>query len=817
MNPHPPANLDPQLSSSLSSEPKGRVETKSFDQVGQSLHVNSSKPKDSYLGKTLKTSNSSDFFAQPSPGQFAAMDAFRPEDPQQYFLHPKNADDSDDSSVEIIVDADKSLPFHPNKASDRPTQTSHAESSLHSFWTPGVTASEFHDSNAPMHRGSVNNAPKRHKKISGAGSSMSRLSHRQMASNQQSDSTSGSKLSAGKSETSRVQIQSSLGAEQTIKPNAAKTEPMNTVPLKNSNKDPVEHRQYHDGYTDTKSANLEFTSVPPHLRSKHTPPTPAKINSQSPNVDGSLKFRRNEIPIYTPPPKVAASRKKHSEGQSDSREAAIDRLQTVQVSNIGIIPRVETLQGSQNSAFFQHATEELNPLLAGSDRQTGGVVNRSSQPRGERLRTSPFVESTATIQDRGEKLSNVDTPGENHSGSNGNMNAVNPGQKGPPSTKKKSPINKTDSRHMKKIPWKDASSESASPSSAEPRSGSSQQSKYKQIRDKCDSSDRARATVVDRWAANQAENHAANPILLDTSRQDFLQGLGLAGGDVELQAGIEASCHDTRLRESDVRELKAYKTAQHAIDETVKVQEIRETIQDRKREGRTKEERRAMRAALEADQMRIEQQESPREHKPKANIYMRPVEAKDDLQLTELYNAHVEASIDTAFNETLDRSYWQDTIKECEERKCPFIVAVLTQQKIKNHKSLQRLKVEPIVGFAYAVDYGQENTMHHFTVELEVWVHANHRREGIARTLLDRIMPALSPSYQCKDAVPFLDNNEPWNWTGGGRRLIKTITATLYSSKKTQAEYEKKKDWLSKSNFRMAGFIPKIGQKFGTE
>ena len=327
------------------------------------------------------------------------------------------------------------------------------------------------------------------------------------------------------------------------------------------------------------------------------------------------------------------------------------------------------------------------------------------------------------------------------------------------------------------------------------------------------------ALDVGQWAHDQALDQAQNPVILDTDDPDFTTGIGLVDGDVALQAGIEASLHETKPHQRNVLEPKRHFTSQDAINETTSKRTPSTTHS--RNDGLSKEERRAQRLALQEANNKMSDELVSNGTRPEANIYMRPVEAKDAAPIAEIYNHYVKNSVLTPEIQLKDADEWKDEIQECEDSKCPFVVAILADENPSRKKIVKRLKQEFVVGFAYVVDYGDSANTYRFTTELYVYVEPNHLRKGIGKTLMDRMMAATSPYVLWKDPVPFLDNGDREKWIGGAMRCIKTILISiLFSSDGDYAgdgqgekELEWKKNWLARYGFQQCGLVPNIGFK----
>lgn len=137
------------------------------------------------------------------------------------------------------------------------------------------------------------------------------------------------------------------------------------------------------------------------------------------------------------------------------------------------------------------------------------------------------------------------------------------------------------------------------------------------------------------------------------------------------------------------------------------------------------------------------------------------------------------------------------------------------EKACRNQGDIIRKKQENVVGFAVAADFGSKNTMYHSSVELELMVHPSFYRQGIGRTLLDRILAALSPDHKLLECAPFLSHNDLGYWMSGGSRQAKTIMVNLLYFDGTEDSVTWRKQWLAKYDFQHVGTLPHVGFKGG--
>ena len=137
-------------------------------------------------------------------------------------------------------------------------------------------------------------------------------------------------------------------------------------------------------------------------------------------------------------------------------------------------------------------------------------------------------------------------------------------------------------------------------------------------------------------------------------------------------------------------------------------------------------------------------------------------------------------------------------------------------EKSRRHQGdIIRKKQENIVGFAVAADLGNKHTMYHSSVELELMVHPQFCHQGIGRTLLDRILAALSPDYNILECAPFLARNGIEHWIGGGSRQAKAIIVNIHHADEEEDIVIWRQQWLGTYLFQHVGTLPHVGFKKG--
>ena len=324
-----------------------------------------------------------------------------------------------------------------------------------------------------------------------------------------------------------------------------------------------------------------------------------------------------------------------------------------------------------------------------------------------------------------------------------------------------------------------------------------------------------RLSVIEAWR----EEHAADPeernrLTINTASPHFQNGEGLAGGYVNVLSPIDKIHHETHAPNDDFTQARRHQNAAAAIiDYEAKIANKPKRISSGI-ESMTKQERRALRRALmEEERTRVD---PPNPHAPAANIFIRPAEFKDMDQVKGIYNHYVREASFVHHLEPVDELYWRSRLQEAQNERNPFVVAIHLGEKFyRRQEDIIRKKQENVVGFTVAANFGGKDTLFHSTVELELMVDPKFHRQGIGRTLLDRILGALSPDYNVLEGAPFLPHNDICFWIGGGSRQAKGIMVNILYSKDNEDSVTWRKQWLAKYEFQHVGTLPHVGVKAG--
>ena len=307
------------------------------------------------------------------------------------------------------------------------------------------------------------------------------------------------------------------------------------------------------------------------------------------------------------------------------------------------------------------------------------------------------------------------------------------------------------------------------------------------------------------WLQERAGEHLTNPVTLDTKDPRFETGEASAAGETKLLDPIDSKDHETILPNDDFTKAKFHVTAADAQ----KNHRPRITV-EKNGQHMTKAERRAYREAVKEARANFVPRPNP--HVPKANIYIRPAEAKDLQQITAIYNHWIEHSVVVPEREQHNESQWRGRWIDATESNFAFLVAV--QLSAKGGGNNRRTSQETICGFAYADDFGDNHNAYRYTCEMQVYVGNWTLRMGVGKSLVDRMMAALDNCYHPRGGVKFDGGENYTRYEGGGVRMIHKVLINIPYAAKDDSTLKWQKEWLSKWHFEQVGMLPGIGRKF---
>ncbi|MCJ1475508.1 hypothetical protein MMC13_004171 [Lambiella insularis] len=253
------------------------------------------------------------------------------------------------------------------------------------------------------------------------------------------------------------------------------------------------------------------------------------------------------------------------------------------------------------------------------------------------------------------------------------------------------------------------------------------------------------------------------------------------------------------------------------------------------REERKKQAEERFSRRLEQETLNREMAQCLAELAPKVNIFIRPAQLSDVLQITAIYNRYVQTTVHAPELDNTHEDEWRNRISDAGHSRLAFLVAVLKSTRRHGPSARQgrggrhvdhraggnagnrahaNVFQEIIVGFSYAEEHAGPRTMCEHAVELEVFVDPKHLRNGIGKALMDRIMMTLDRTYIGINATEFLGDGR-MNYGPGGSRSVRKILISIAFHAADVDEFEWRKKWLDTLDFDHVGTMICMGQKFG--
>ncbi|GIC91621.1 GNAT family N-acetyltransferase [Aspergillus udagawae] len=203
---------------------------------------------------------------------------------------------------------------------------------------------------------------------------------------------------------------------------------------------------------------------------------------------------------------------------------------------------------------------------------------------------------------------------------------------------------------------------------------------------------------------------------------------------------------------------------------------------------------------------------SPKDpNSPRANVYLRCVEDGDVPGLLMILNWYSQKSNLSSGLGTLDEQDVHQRIEDSRRAKLPFIVAAERRRGPSAHDSPER-----ILGYALATDSLGLQTTGRYTVELEIFIKPDHKRRGIGKCLLDKLIEVCDATYVPKRGF-FYDAgcDDKTGLYPGGSRSLKRLAFTISYSVSERSQIKWLIDWLERDyHFEQQGVLKGARVKF---
>lgn len=224
-----------------------------------------------------------------------------------------------------------------------------------------------------------------------------------------------------------------------------------------------------------------------------------------------------------------------------------------------------------------------------------------------------------------------------------------------------------------------------------------------------------------------------------------------------------------------------------------KIRQDRKEAEERARLQRDAEEE--QRAAIAAQQA-AEAEMVKKRPAAKKNIYLRPAVEADAPGMMAILNWHVENGIRPAELSPITEDDMCVRIRFSQQGHLPVIVAVERTRKTSHARTRRHPRVnpnhpiqntdpeylgvtrdEPIVGWASAADWSANDYVETIVAELELYVAASHRQEGVGSCLMDVLLAATDRGHARQGGYDFRVAPEVSHMfsAGGGRDLHKIL------------------------------------------
>ncbi|EAW22362.1 GNAT family N-acetyltransferase [Aspergillus fischeri NRRL 181] len=203
---------------------------------------------------------------------------------------------------------------------------------------------------------------------------------------------------------------------------------------------------------------------------------------------------------------------------------------------------------------------------------------------------------------------------------------------------------------------------------------------------------------------------------------------------------------------------------------------------------------------------------SPKDpNSPRANVYLRGVEDSDIPGLLMILNWYGQKSNLSSSLGTLDEQDVRQRIEDSRRAKLPFIVAAERRRGPSVHDT-----PEKILGYALARDSLGLQTTGRYTAELEIFIKPDHKRRGIGKCLLDKLIEVCDATYVPKRGF-FYDAgcDDKTGLYPGGSRTLKRLVFTISYSVPERSQIKWLIDWLERDyHFEQQGVLKGARVKF---
>ena len=207
------------------------------------------------------------------------------------------------------------------------------------------------------------------------------------------------------------------------------------------------------------------------------------------------------------------------------------------------------------------------------------------------------------------------------------------------------------------------------------------------------------------------------------------------------------------------------------LHQTAQIEVLHYNVRREKQQKNSKRYTDANTAAKKALVFKQENSEpEPNPFSPKIEMYIRPAMEKDDQGIAEIYNHHVVNSIIPEDQQLLDPSFAKQIIETLRDEGLPIIVAVKGRMPSLNDaqgrsgpsKEANIPLSETVIGFAFAERFnygfaGCVNGRSRATLNLQLYVHSDYKKNHVGQNLLDRLMHLLTPARAFRNACDWLN------------------------------------------------------------